>query len=352
MLTRRSFVSSSAAALATAVVSPQARAAAGKLMIGLDHFAVRGTGWKAPQLIDYAASLKLDTLFLSELGPFESFEDDYLKNLKSQADAAGLKLYTGGMSICKTAHRWKPEQGTPDEYLALLIRIAKTCGSPIARCVLGDASDRASDGGIERNIEECVKALKAVKNRCETEGVKISIENHAGDMRSDELKMLIEAAGKGHVGANIDPGNAAWAMEDPLQHLEVLGPYVNCTSVRDSMVWEDEKGAVVQWTAIGEGLVDFKQYAKRLAELAPGVPLNIETISGFAKPISFLNPEYMKPYPKVDEAGLAGFKALAKRGHKIAPFKAPDGPGKKDAEIAFQKEQLEKSVNWLRENVA
>lgn len=196
-----------------------------------------------------------------------------------------------------------------------------------------------------------MKALKSVKSRCETEGVKISIENHAGDMRSDELKMLIEAAGKGHVGANIDPGNAVWAMEDPLQHLEVLGPYVNCTSVRDSMVWEDEKGAVVQWTAIGEGLVDFKQYAKRLAELAPGVPMNIETISGFAKPISFLNPDYMKVYPKVDEAGLSGFKALAKRGHKIAPFKAPDGPGKKDAEIAYQKEQFEKSVKWLRENV-
>ena len=83
-------------------------------------------------------------------------------------------------------------------------------------------SSGASDGGIEKNIEECVKVLQAVKTRCEAEGVKISIENHAGDMRSDELKMLIEAAGKGHVGANIDPGNAVWAMEDPLQHLVVL----------------------------------------------------------------------------------------------------------------------------------
>lgn len=350
-MNRRSFIASSVGALAAHSVSPAASSSSTKPTIGLDHFALRATGWKAPQLIEYAASQKLDVLFLSELGPFESHDDDYLKKLKSQADAAGLKLYTGGMSICKTARRYKPEQGTPEEYLALLIRMAKTCGSPIARCVLGDASDRASDGGIERHIEECVKALKAVKTRCETEGVKISIENHAGDMRSDELKMLIEAAGKGHVGANIDPGNAVWAMEDPLEHLEVLGPYVNCSSVRDSMVWEDEKGAVVQWTAIGDGLVDFKQYAKRFAELAPGVPLNIETISGFAKPISFLNPDYMKPYPKVGAEGLAGFKALAKRGHKIDPFKAPDGPGKKDAEIAHQKAQFEKSVKWLRENV-
>ena len=86
--------------------------------------------------------------------------------------------------------------------------------------MLGDASDRGTDGGIERNIEECVKALQAVKTRCETEGVKISIENHAGDLRSDELKALIEAAGKAHVGANIDPGNAVWALEDPLEHLD------------------------------------------------------------------------------------------------------------------------------------
>ena len=351
MLSRRSFLRSSAASVLAASAVPPVKAAAARPMIGLDHFAVRATGWKAPQIIEYAASQKIDCVFLSELGPFESFEDDYLKKLKAQADAANLKLYTGGMSICKTSHRWKPEQGTPEEYLALLIRIAKTCGSPVARCVLGDASDRKSDGGIDRHIEECVKALKSVKTRCEAEGVKISIENHAGDMRSDELKGLIEAAGKEFVGANIDPGNATWAMEDPMQHLEVLGPYTNCSSIRDSMVWEDEKGAMVQWTAIGDGLIDFKQYARRFAELAPGAPLNIETISGFAKPISFLDAEYMKPYPKVGEAGLAGFKALAKRGHKIETFKTPDGPGKKEAEIAYQKEQFEKSVKWLRENI-
>ena len=350
-MNRRTFLRSTAGALTAHSLSTSAAPTGTKPMIGLDHFAVRGAGWKAPQLIEYAASLKLDVLFLSELGPFESYEDDYLKKLKAQADGVGLKLYTGGMSICKTSRRYKPEQGDPEEYLAMLIRMAKTCGSPVARCVLGDASDRTSEGGIEKNIEECIKVLKAVKSRCETEGVKISIENHAGDMRSEELKMLIEAAGKGHVGANIDPGNAVWALEDPLQHLEVLGPYVNCSSVRDSMIWEDEKGAVVQWTAIGEGLVDFKQYATRFAKLAPGVPLNIETISGFNKPISFLTPETMKVFPKVTESDLTGFKALAKKGHALPVFKAPDGPGKKDAEVAYQKEQFEKSVKWLRENV-
>lgn len=349
-MNRRHFLHTSAITASSYAFSQVRAATGGKLKIGMDHFAVRGAGLKAPQLIDYAASIKVDVLFLSELGPFESYEDDYLKKLKAQADAAGIQLYTGGMSICKTAKRWKPEQGTPEEYLALLIRMAKTCGSPIARCVLGDASDRTTDGGIEKNIEECVKALKAVQTRCETEGVKIAIENHAGDLQSHELKMLIEAAGKGHVGANIDPGNAVWAMEDPMHHLETLGSLVICSSVRDSMIWESEDGATVQWTAIGEGLVDFAAYAKRYAELAPGAPLNIETISGFNKPFPFLKEEFQKTYyyNKAPAESFAAWQAMMKRGRKLDAYKAPN----KDEEIAYQKGNLERSVQWLREHAA
>lgn len=315
----------------------------------MDHFAVRATGWKAAQYIDYAGSLKLDTLFLSELGPFESFEEGYLKDLKERADAAGLKLYVGSMSICESSNVWKPTWGTPEEHLALIIRVAKTLGSPVARCVLGNQKDRSTDGGIEKHIENVIKVLKASQSRAEGEGIMIALENHAGDMQSHELKALIEEAGKSYVGVNIDPGNAVWALEDPMQHLEVLGPYTVCSSVRDSMVWEDADGAVVQWTAIGEGLTDYKAYAKRFGELAPGVPLQVETISGFAKPMSYLKPEFWKPFPKARAEAFAGWVALSKRGHKLDPFKAPDGPGKKDAEIAYQKAELERSLTWLRE---
>lgn len=347
-MNRRHFLQSAAVAAASSALPQIQAATGGKVMVGMDHFAVRGAGMKAPALIDYAASIKVDILFISELGPLESQDDEYLKKLKAQADAAGIKLYTGGMSICKTSNTWKAEQGNPEDYLAGLIRVAKTCGSHVARCVLGNAKDRTTDGGIEKHIEECVKVLKAVKTRCETEGVKIAIENHAGDMQSQELRALIEAAGKGHVGANIDPGNAVWALEDPMHNLEVLGPVTICSSVRDSMIWETDEGAMVQWTAVGEGLVDFNAYAKRYAELAPGAPLNIETISGFAKPFPFLKDEFWKPYAKAPAASFAGWLAMMKRGKKIEPFKAPN----KEAEVAFQKGELERSVKALRSATA
>lgn len=349
-MTRRHFLQTSAFSAAALATAPL-RAANPKLMIGIDHFAVRATGWKAAQHIDYAASLKLDTCFISELGVFESFEDSYLQGLKDQADKAGVKLYIGTSSVCGTSNTWKPTYGTPEETLALTIKAAKKLGSPVARCYLGNQKDRSSDGGIQKHIEETIKVIKANKSLAEGEGIKIAIENHAGDMQSHELKALIEAAGKSYVGANIDPGNAVWAMEEPLAHLEVLGPLTICSSVRDSMAWEDENGAVIQWTAVGEGLVDFAAYAKRFAELAPGVPLQVETISGFAKPMSWKKEEFWAPFPGYrDTAAFKGWVEFTKKGKPIPSFKAPDGPGKKDAEIAYQKGELERSTKWLREH--
>ena len=50
--------------------------------------------------------------------------------------------------------------------------------------------------------------LKHGRSRALDAGVKIAIENHAGDMQSWELVQLIESAGKDYVGANLDMGNA------------------------------------------------------------------------------------------------------------------------------------------------
>jgi 3-oxoisoapionate decarboxylase len=347
-MNRRSFLHSlSTAALATAVSKLRA-ATGGKAIIGMDHFALRGSGWKAPQFIDYAAKLKLDSIFLSELTPFESTEESYLKQLKAQADAAGLKIYSGGMSICRSSNIWKDTWGTPEEHVALLIRVAKTLGSPIARCVLGNAKDRSTEGGIQRHIEECIKVLQASKSRCEAEGVKISIENHAGDMQSHELKELVEAAGREHVGVNIDPGNAVWALEEPMKHLEILGPYVNCSSLRDSMVWETEEGSMVQWTAVGEGQVDWKAYVQRFMQLAPGAPLHIETISGLARAFPYRKEEFFKPYKDMPADMLEAWKGMAKLGKKLDPYKTPN----KEAELAYQQGELARSVKSIAAAVA
>jgi len=306
-------------------------------------------GWKARALIDYAASLRTDSLFITDLDAFENFEEQYLKDLRAKAADAGLQIHLGTWSICPTSRAFKDKWGSAEQHLSLGICVAKALGSPVLRVVLGTGEDRKSEGGIEARIVDTVKVCKSRRSEAIDAGVKIAVENHAGDMQAWELVSLIEQAGKDYVGANMDSGNATWTMEDPLASLETLAPYVVTTSLRDSAVWESPNGATVQWTAMGDGTVDVKKYFDRFAVLCPNVPVHIETISGFNREIPFLKPDFWKAWPKARAADFAKFLALAKQGKPRDPYKAPEGKDKKLAEQEYQKDQIERRLRYCKE---
>jgi len=310
-----------------------------KLALGYDNFAVRAMKWKAPDLIGYAAKLKCDTLFITDFGPFEKMDDAYLKDLRRQGEDAGVKILLGSWSICPTSVKFRDTWGTADEHLQLGIRAAKALGSPAFRVVLGARDDRKTEGGIEARIADTVKVLKRNRTRCLDSGVKIAMENHAGDMHTLELKGLIEEAGPDYVGANFDSGNAIWTMEDPVQALENIGKYVLTTSLRDSAVWESENGVTVQWTAMGSGDTDLKTFFRRFAELCPQVAVNIETISGFNHELQVRKDDFWKAWPKGKPKGYDKFLALAGKGR-------PREAGRVD-----QREDIEKSIAYCRKEL-
>ncbi len=353
--TRRDFLRASAAAAGWAMIPGFGVAAARTanatrpIQLGFDNFSVRALGWKAGQLLEYAAAHKVDTVLFSDLKVYESHKPAYFKDLKKQADDLGLGIQVGTFSICPTSKSLTKDYGSPEEHLALAIRIAKELGSPVVRCVLGNMEDRKVEGGIERQIAEVVKVLQGVRSRVLDAGIKIAVENHAGDMQAEELVSLIEAAGKEYVGATMDSGNATWALEDPLHNLEVLGPYAASTGIRDSVVWEYPEGAKVQWTAIGEGDVDFKAYVKRYAELCPHTPFILEIISGFALSWAYLQPEFWSAYPAARARDFAGFLRLAKKGKPLPPWQPAPGRDRREAEGDYQKAELERSLRYCRE---
>jgi len=334
-------------ALPGALPAREAAATEGKIRLGFDNFSVRAMNWKAPALLDYAASLKLDSILISDLDAYESFEDDYLKKVKAKAADLGIQIHAGTWSICPTSKFFKDKWGTAEEHLALGIRVAHTLGSPVLRCILGMGDDRKTPGGIEARMADTVKVCRSCRGRAMDAGVKIAIENHAGDMQAWELVELIESAGKEFVGATLDSGNATWTMEDPFASLETLGPYVLSTGIRDSMVWEYDQGAKVQWTAMGEGLVDWKKYFERFAMLCPGVPVNLEIISGFARPVPYLAKDFWKDWPKARASDFAKFLAMAKRGKSLEGHKSPDS----QAEQEYQKSELERSLRYCKETL-
>ncbi len=352
---RRKFLLAMAAAGSAATMNSSSShgSEAKKIKLGIDNFSVRSMGWKAPQLIEYAASLKLDTLLMSDLDVYESFEENYLKSIKEKADQLGIELQVGTGGICPTSSRVIKKYGTPEEHLSLLIRVAKTLGSPVARCYLGSGADRKGEGGIYRHIESTVKVLKSVKNQALDANIKFGVENHAGDMQAWELVELIEAAGKDFVGATMDSGNATWTIEDPMINLEILGPYTVSTGMRDSAVWESENGALVEWANIGDGHVDWHAYIDKYSELCPDTPFILEIISQIGpRSFPYFKQEFWETFPKAKASEFAMFVAMAERGEPFVPPKGrPSGERSKELTQKQHKFDLERSVKYCKQEL-
>jgi 3-oxoisoapionate decarboxylase len=325
------------------------------MKLGFDSYSLRAWKWNAMQLLDYAASLKLDTIQISGLEEYESLEPEYLSKVKARAASSRITIDAGIGSICGTSKSWNPKNGTPTEYLTTGLKVAKGVGASSMRVFMGSWDDRTGPIPIDQHIAETVKAMKSVRPLALDLGVKIAIENHNGDLQAHEVRSLIEGAGKDYVGSCLDTGNPMWAMEDPLVTLEILGPYAVTTHVRDSVVFEHPRGAAWQWVALGDGIVDFKRFMARAKQLCPNTAVQIENITGRPPHVTpYLEPDYWKHFPNARAADFASFVALARRGHPLMEtMVVEDVWGKKPPEYeealkVQQKRDLERSLEYAK----
>lgn len=338
---RRTFLATATAALA----SGARPAPAPGVKFGVDLFSIRSQGWTPFQYLDYCAKHGVEVVHFSEIRFIGGLEEENLKRVRAHAEKVGIEVEIGMMSICPTSKMFKASEGTAEEQLIRMINSARLVGSRIVRCVLGNSGDRQPPLGIEGNIENTVKVLRSVRSRVLDAGLKIAIENHAGDMQARELKMLIEEAGKDFVGACLDSGNPVWAIEDPHLTLETLAPYVVTSHVRDSALWPAPRGASVAWTRMGDGNIGIDDYVRKYAELCPGKALSLEIIVTGARAFNYHDPKFWDVYRKTPAWEFARFVALVEKGTPRPP--APSVP--RAAAADREREDLEASITYTKE---
>ena len=342
MINRRTMLAASAAALAGRGAG--ASASPGKVKFGLDLFSLRSQGWSPIQYLDFCAQRAIQVVHFSEVRFLGSLEEDSLKQVRAHAERLGIEVEIGMLSVCPTSTLFNKSQGTAEEQLTRMIGAARTVGSHIVRCVLGSAADRAGAIPIEGHIENTARVLRNVRARVVDAGLKVAIENHAGDMQAREVKMLIEEAGPDFVGSCLDSGNPLWTIEDPHLTLETLAPYVLTSHVRDSAVWKTPQGAAVAWTRMGEGNIGMEDYIREYAAKCSGRALSLEVIVTAPRFYNYLDPKFWDAFRKTPAWEFARFLALAEQG---TPREAPPRVSR-EAAIARELEDVEASIRWTK----
>jgi sugar phosphate isomerase/epimerase len=315
--------------------------------LGLDMFSLRSQGWSAFEQLDFAARWGAEVAHYSEVRLLGGLDPDHLRRVRAHADALGIALELGMLSICPGAGIFDRTKGTAEDQIAAMLPAARILGSPFVRCVVGRMEDRREPGGIEARIEETVRVLKSVRARVVDAGLELAVENHAGDLQGRELKTLVEEAGPDFVGVCIDAGNPVWAIEDPHVTLDYLAPYVLTSHVRDSRIWRVAEGTAVAWTRMGEGNIDIAKYIRTYAARCPGRALSLEIIV-IPEPRVHAHraqPDFWDAYRQTPAWEFDRFLALADSStpYLVPPIADP---------VVREREDVEASLQWTKDFLA
>ena len=119
-MNRRNFIqTATGAALAQAAIKAQIQKSqlGTGIKLGFDTYSVRAFKWKDIQLLDFAASMKVDCMQISESVDYASIEPAHLAKVKDHAAKLNIELDAGIGCICPIAKGWKPRGKTPKEEM-------------------------------------------------------------------------------------------------------------------------------------------------------------------------------------------------------------------------------------------
>ncbi|MDD5369740.1 MAG: sugar phosphate isomerase/epimerase [Anaerolineaceae bacterium] len=193
---------------------------------------------------------------------FPTYEDAWLKDLKSQLDEYGFdRVYAWGHP--DGLERGK-NQAAYQDMLANIPR-AHTIGAEVMRVV--GSNSMFHHEPHQPQIQALAVLLKQAVKVAHDNEIKLAIENHI-DFTATEILQLLESVDSEYLGVNFDSGNLLRLLDDPILGMEKLAPYVYATHIKDLM--PDKNASPTDWfffagVPVGRGLIDNQRIAQILA---------------------------------------------------------------------------------------
>jgi sugar phosphate isomerase/epimerase len=343
MMTRRDLLVASSAFLgAAAAERPQTK-------LGVELGSIGANRWTPYQFLDYFHKIGLEAAQFSAgtLGVKGEPDEAELRKVRAYAENLGISLSAfSGRSICPTSSGFETKFGTAEQQITDGLKIAKIIGATCMRVVLGSFKERPEIG---RHLESMTRVIKNVRSQVRDSGVKLALENHNADLQAREIKVLIEEVGRDVLGVNIDTGNPLMIMEDPHLTLEVLGPYVLTSHVRDTAVWRVPEGVAARWVNMGEGNVDIDGWIRKFVKMHPDLPVSFENLpQPQPRIMPIFTPDALQYFPKMPAPDLARYLAIAEKGKALPPGVATPAANRGDQ----QRADLEVCVRYTRKLLA
>ena len=246
------------------------------LKIGIDNYSYhRFFGEVYPQQVAPEISMTTDD-FLAKAKEYgcdgvslescfiQSFEDDYIAELKGKLDDYGFdRVWAWGHPDGLEGGANEPMLDDMIEHIA----IAKKLGAPVMRTVGSSLAFRHLPH--EPQLKKLTEMFKEAVKVAEDLDVMLAVENHF-DYDSDEFLKLFDDVGSDHFGLTFDTGNFMRLLDEPVKAMEKLGKYVHATHIKDIKITPGV--AADEWfffssVAVGDGYINMPELARMLKDL-------------------------------------------------------------------------------------
>jgi len=238
---------------------------------------------------------------------------DFAKKLRDTREKSGLYL-EGSIAVPR-----KPEDIPKFEQEVIN---AKEAGAQILRTVTSAGRRYEvyhSPEAVQEFKKNALVSLQLAEPVLRKYKVKLAIENHK-DWRADELVSTLKKLQSEWIGVTLDFGNSISLLEDPMEVIEKLVPYIFSTHVKDMGVEEYPDGFLLSEVPLGKGFLDLPKIIALCRQHNPSVTFNLEMITRDPLEIPCLKNDYWASFDGVPGSDLARALRMVKQNKTTSPL--------------------------------
>lgn len=227
-----------------------------------------------------------------------NWTSDFARKVRDRREKLGLYI-EGSIGLPKT------ESDIPVFEKEILA--AKEAGAGITRTVCLSGRRYETFRSLEDFQEfkrNSIASLRWAEPVVRKHKMKLAVENHK-DWRASELVAILKDLDSEWVGVNLDFGNNIALMEDPVEVVKALAPFLFTTHVKDMGVEEYADGFLLSEVPLGRGYLDLKTIFAICREHKPDVKFNLEMITRDPLKIPCLTEAYWSTFTGVKPQDLA-----------------------------------------------
>lgn len=234
------------------------------------------------------------------------WSEELVKKLRTRTESLGMFL-EGSIGV--------PASNTEVPRFERELLRAKEAGVTILRTVCSSGRRYETYHSIGEFKAARLKALNSLQLAVpilKKHKMKLAVENHK-DWRADELVAMIKQVQSEWVGVTLDFGNSIALMEDPMQVVRSLAPYVFTTHVKDMGLDEYPDGFLLSEVPMGLGMLDLPEMVAICKKHNPDVKFNLEMITRDPLEIPCLKESYWASFEKKEATELARSLRMVKQ---------------------------------------